>query len=95
MLDQREVTTPRARMVRDYVRRTSETSSEIWADESVLEGEDIAKNIIHSLTGRINMLPVEGLLNYILNQTSVCRHVSFNRSRKTSSRGSNTETVQP
>ena len=27
-----------------------ETSSEIWADESVLEGEYIAKNIIHSLT---------------------------------------------
>ena len=27
-----------------------DTSSKIWADESILEGEEIAKNIIHSLT---------------------------------------------
>ena len=27
-----------------------ETSSKIWADESILEGEEIAKNLIHSLT---------------------------------------------
>ena len=26
-----------------------ETSSKIWADESILEGEEIAKNLIHSL----------------------------------------------
>tara|TARA_B100000282_G_scaffold85674_1_gene59619 strand:- start:700 stop:1326 length:627 start_codon:yes stop_codon:yes gene_type:complete len=27
-----------------------DTSSKIWADESILEGEEIAKNLIHSLT---------------------------------------------
>ena len=29
-----------------------ETSSKIWTDESILEGEEIAKNLIHSLTER-------------------------------------------